>query len=347
MKKIIKTIVFLLIFFIIFVAIFDKLWLKKNSLSYFFEEPKNSFDVVYVGSSNAFIHFNTTLAFDTWGFTTGLLSASSQSFITTKYLIKQSQKYQNPKLYVIDLGLVATDFDIFTEENVRVGTDVLMFSKNRIDLINEILKYDDKIDKNSFNYYFSFMLYHNRWKDIFKGSLDRQNLNVYKGYSLTDDSFKTLKKDSFKWYEKTGTLQDENYQVLLELLDYLDNEKINVLFVVPARPYENAEMARINDAVSIIESRNYKVINFNTLDDFDINYSTDLKDTCHLNVWGSTKYTLYFSKYLINNYDLPNHKSDKNFASWEEEYKRFKNSYFKKTNEKFEIFLNKEKQVYN
>ena len=60
MKKVIKIIIFLIIFYFLLVNIFKILWLDKNSIGYFHDEPKNSLDVVYIGSSNAYIHFNTT-----------------------------------------------------------------------------------------------------------------------------------------------------------------------------------------------------------------------------------------------------------------------------------------------
>ena len=96
MKRVIKIICFLAIFILIFFLITKILWLPKNSITEFYEEPKNSLDIVYLGSSNAYAHFNTTLAYNEYGFTTGMLAVDSEPIIALKYLIKESEKYQKP-----------------------------------------------------------------------------------------------------------------------------------------------------------------------------------------------------------------------------------------------------------
>ena len=53
----------------------------------------------------------------------------------------------------------------------------------------------------------------------------------------------------------------------------------------------------------------------------------------------ATKYTLYFSKYLKENYDLPDHRDDKKYNSWKTEYKKFKKQYKKLTKNNFDDLL--------
>ncbi len=106
--KIIKSIIFIAIFIIIFYFISKLLWILPNAISDFYKEPKDSLDVIYIGPSNVYVHFNSTLAYHLYGYTTGILSSSAEPFIFSKYLIKEAQKYQQPKLYIIDLSR-ATD----------------------------------------------------------------------------------------------------------------------------------------------------------------------------------------------------------------------------------------------
>ena len=68
MKKVLKSIIFVLIFIFILNKAIKVLWLPKNALSYFYDEPKNSLDIVYIGASNVHTHFNTTLAYEQYGF---------------------------------------------------------------------------------------------------------------------------------------------------------------------------------------------------------------------------------------------------------------------------------------
>ena len=93
---------------------------------------------------------------------------------------------------------------------------------------------------------------------------------------------------------------------------------------------------KMNDAIRIIKDNGFEVINFNALEDFKyIDFNTDLYNENHINIYGSTKYTLYFAKYLKERYNLPNHKEDKNYNSWNKEYERFKIDFNKLTNKNF------------
>ena len=110
MNKFVKICTFIFIFCILWRVVFNILWLPKNSTTYFYKENKNTLDIVYIGSSNANAHFNSLLAYDLYGFKTGLLSIDSQPFIAIKYLIKESEKYQKPSLYIIDITRLTDDF---------------------------------------------------------------------------------------------------------------------------------------------------------------------------------------------------------------------------------------------
>ncbi len=82
-------------------------------------------------------------------------------------------------------------------------------------------------------------------------------------------------------------------------------------------------------------------MNFNLVNDFDVDYSKDFLDFAHLNVYGATKFTLYFSDYLSKNYELPDHRKDKNYLSWEEEYDEFKVNFKKLSGKDFDSLLSK------
>ena len=343
-KNIIKIIIFIIILFSILYFVIKILWMELYSMAYYlYDEPQDSIDIVYVGASNVFDHFNSVLAYNEYGYTVGLLSTQSQPFFLIKNCIIESKKYQNPDLYIIDIAKVADNIDDITGEKIRKTTDCMKFSKNRIDAINEALSHKKNIDKKEYiNYYFSFLMYHNRWKDMsmrdFKWNAFGKDI-LYKGYILNDKNIAINPQEKYIWSDKTNNLKEENKQILMELIDYIKSNNLNVLFVAPIRIYEEEIASEINDAINIIEANKFKVINFNMMNDLNIDFSTDFIDYAHLNVYGSTKYTLYFSKYLHENYELENHKNDKNYISWENEYQRFKKDFLQITNKNFDELL--------
>ena len=141
MKQVIKCIIFIVLFCIFLNCTFSILWLNETSISEFYYEPKNSLDVIYIGGSNVYAHFNSTLAYNKYGFTTGLISSDSQPAIFAKYFIKEAEKYQNPDLYIIDLVNFIFDDEALEEGSVRKCADSMKFSLNRIDALNKVLPY--------------------------------------------------------------------------------------------------------------------------------------------------------------------------------------------------------------
>ncbi len=338
-KTILKFICFTVIFCFLFYYVSNILWLNKTAVAYFYDEPENSIDVAYIGSSNVYTAFNSTLAFDMYGYTTGMMTTASQPFMDVKYLMQEVLEKQNPKLFVIDLARVGIDNDVYTEEDHRRTLDSMEFSKNRFEAINDFLELQNIPKDEYLDYYFSFFMYHNRWKNITKESFEGEEI-FFKGYVCSKYTVPTIFQKKSTWTDEEEKLQESNEKVLNELIDYIKKENLNVLFVVPIKCYNDENVIkRTNYAIRILEENNFKVLNLNKEKDIKINFSTDLYNANHLNVYGATKNTLYFSKYLKENYDLPDHRDDKKYDSWKKEYKRFKKQYKKLTKNNFDDLL--------
>lgn len=339
MKNLIKVICFVIIFCILWDLIFSIIWIQDNSIKEFYKEPKDSLDVLYFGSSNAYAHFNTVLAYDTHGFTTGMLSSDSQPFSAIKYLIKEGRKYQNPNVYVIDITYITVDLKYPSEGDIRKVTDSMRFTQNRIDAINEMTDQIGVSKKDRTKYYFSFLTYHNSWQYLGKYSFFNENL--YKGHILSDTTVEVKPQPNFKWMSYSDEpLKDENAKILQDLIDYVEQENLEVLFLIPPKTYTKTQISMLNNATKIIEDNNYKVIN-GCNENIDIDYSNDFYNPGHLNVYGATKFTLWMSEYLEDNYKLNNHKNDNKYKSWDKEYKKYKESFNKLTNLNFDTLLEK------
>ena len=333
---------------IIWNAVFKVLWLEKNPVGYFFEASDNSFDIVYVGSSNVYAHFNAPLAFNKYGFTTGLLSTDTQPFALIKYLIEESEKHQNPKLYVIDIAKLIHRYDEVSEFNIRKTVDEMPFSKTRIDAINasldyyDISKQENKSGDNRINYYLSYLTYHNNWKNISYLSF-LGNKNLYKGYLFNSMTAEVVKQEKYKWPTKEKELSKLQVNILNELLNFIKKDNLDVLFIIPPRQYDDY-VYYIDHIAKIITDGGFEVINFNKEKKLKIDYDTDFYNSNHINVFGATKFTLYFSKYLKNKYDLPDHRSDEEYDSWNKEYLRFKTNFKEIVGKSFDELLIENKE---
>lgn len=345
MKNFIKSIIFILVFIFLFLNVFDVLWLDDNNISLFYKEKKNTADIVYVGSSNAYASFNSTLAFHKYGFATLFQSTDAMPFILTKYLIKEAERYQKPSLYIIDIAKVADGKEEYDYSNIRRTVDNIRFSKNKMDALKEIFKWKNVPKEEYVNFYFSHLLYHNRWKDLTVKSFE-PNPELYKGYLYVDWTSQINPQEKYVWQDEERDMGKENEKILRDLIKYIKDNNLQVLFVLTPRVYSEEVNQKINFAISIIEDSGLEVMNFAKDEDLKIDPETDYYNFAHLNVYGSTKFTLYFSKYLAETYKFRNHKEDVDYKSWHEEYERFKASFKKESNKDFEEVLKEYEEDY-
>ncbi len=344
-KRMIKIIFFFGILLIMLNNVFSILWISEESITYFYNEPKDTLDVIYLGSSNAYKHFNTTLAYNLYGFTTGMLSNDSEPFAAIKYLINDAEKYQDAKLYIIDMTMATRSLNTVMPEHIRKTVDNMEFSMNRINAINEILGYKGIDKKQYINYYFSFFMYHGMWKNISKRTFVGRN-DLYKGFVLNPyNNTKTEAQEEQTWNGNAYTeLPQEHKEILTSLFNTIQDKKINAIFIIPPRYFTDEEQGELNEMTKLIEENGYTIINMNTVEDYNIDYQNDFYDNKHLNINGATKYTIYISKYLKKHYDLPNHKGQPEYASWDYEFNRFKNAYEDIVGEKYDKVLMKYNQ---
>lgn len=351
MKNICKTVVFMIIFFSIWTCCFEVLVPTMTSIDSFYDENKNSLDLVYVGSSNANNHFNSVLAYNEFGFTTGLLSSESQHPSTIKHLLQESMKYQKPEVYVIDITrfkdmLKFEDISELNQINYRKTIDAMNFNKNKLNAIEDLIKYNDIPRREYITYYFNHILYHDSWREIGHASFDDEVsgwYRFYKGYQYVSNSNNIVPQKKIVWHNESILLSNEIYEILIDLLLFIKDNDLNVLFVLPNIYHSDYDISIFNEVISIIRSYRFDVINFNVSNDFGLDFETDFYEASHFNVYGSIKYTLYFSQYLKQNYDLSDHRRDEKYRTWNEEFKRFKDTFEKETGKKLYEIIKKGK----
>ena len=178
------------------------------------------------------------------------------------------------------------------------------------------------------------------WKrlDDIKASLFADK-NLYKGYALTDETIQVKPQTKWNWATEKKKMRESNIKTLESLIKYIKENNLNCLFTIPKRYMDEETQMNINYVTEMLEENGLKYINFNLLEDFKVDYEKDFYNREHLNTYGSTKYTLYFAKYLKENYDLPDHRENEQDDSWNEEYERFKINFKKMLGEDFDTIL--------
>lgn len=339
-KRVIKVTAFLAVFVLLFSLCSTAFVTNSNntrSIQGIYAEEKNTIDVLMVGASSVKTNFSSSLAYRDYGFTSYTLSFDGTSFVMLETLTKEALKTQSPELVLIDLKPVSAEL---TNQGARSVIDNIKWSDNKKNAIEKFAPEDSKI-----SFYLTLDKYHSRWKDIssvfgyYYYLLDE----AIKYDALSEYSFKELfidKKHFLKGFFTTGKIAPaqmyKSYEevddltaidkgcenALYDMIDFLSESNINFAFYISPLCYyeklvvENEYPQKLNYAKKIIEDKGYKCYDFRTKEDIEnmgLDFSTDFGDNLHMNINGALKFTDYFSKFLCENYDLPDHRGDEEY----------------------------------
>lgn len=328
LKILIKSIVFAVLFALILSTVNHAL-VERDDMGYqnisgFYEEPNNTLDAVYVGSSNCFVFWNSLLAWKEYGISVYPYACNSNLFFSTKYLIKEARKTQPDATFIVNINSL-NEGEVNLQQ-MRNLIDNMPLSLNKLMLIRHMSNIGDYSFEDRLEFYFPNIRYHSRWSEVTSEDLDME-LNGLKGASIYKP-YLTISEDvssSYNTTEEETTLSEKIISSTEDLLDYCDKESVKVLFVTVPQAKSDNEMSRYNALNAMIEERGYPVLNLNDhMKEMGIDIKTDFYNNKHTNIHGSVKLTKYLSEYLIENYNFTDKRENPDYISWNEAYDEYK-----------------------
>ncbi|MDD5921914.1 MAG: hypothetical protein PUC44_01860 [Eubacteriales bacterium] len=183
-------------------------------------------------------------------------------------------------------------------------------------------------------YYFSFLLYHNRWNDDFTLSdfQDFSSINKYKGFQFTTRSLESTSLTEPAYTDEIGKAGKEQESILEDLLSYCETLDQTVIFVSSPYSISEDDQKVMNRYMQIIQDAGFKTFDFNTEElsnDLGLDWSQDFLDSKHLNYTGAQIFTRYISKYLSKNFDLTDHRGQEGYESWDSSVLSMERKYLK------------------
>lgn len=318
LKKTIKIILFILCAALIMLFVMKILRFKSpdgiDQMHAFYENEENTVDVLFLGSSHMYTNVNTGMLWSDYGIAAYDLGGADQPFWNTYYFMKEALKTQKPKVIVAEIysaTVQKTHFQgVWTIENL-FGMN---FNPNFIESAKESIAEDWHSD-----YINRFARYHSRYtmitEDDFK--YDRQ-MKTFKGF---DPKFGTdpLETPDVSHVTEIAYPNEKMADYMIQMIDLAKEENIPIVLV--CAPYGITEESQkiFNCFYQYAEENGVPYIDFNVrYDELGIDFSQDFVDWSHLNEKGNAKYTKYLGDYLKANYELPDHRGDAKYASWDE-----------------------------
>lgn len=286
----------------------------------FYEQPKNSIDILAVGSSHVHCGINTAELWGKYGYAAYDFSAAEQPLWITYYYLKEAYKTQSPKLVVLDVFSAARFKEDYHYAWLDESIYGMKFSKNKLDMMKVSIE-SDRIKE----YFPDFLTYHSRYIDPNKEDLvnifgSRKAKEAYKGYTpgynVVDQSEAFGGWDELENYHLT----EKSRKYLGKIIELTKEQGSELCIIVVPYNLDERDNITYDEIASIAESEGIEFINFNErLEDIEIDKSTDFNDHTHLNFRGSVKFTDYLGEYLQMRYAdvLINKRGMDGYESWD------------------------------
>ncbi len=293
-----------------------------NPYSVFYEEEKNSLDIVLLGNSTTREGYIPTLAYKEEGLTTFPLSASPTHLEVIKIMIDEVARNQDPSLVFVDINGLTFQ----SKENAAMYVkDFVEYMPNG-EAKDKIIESYDYLKKTDEEYLFR---HHNAFRQqIYWESLVYRRQMQSKGYvplQLTTP-ITPCEVDP----NKTLPLPEGAVDYLKEILEKAASHP-EIKFVFGKMPrvlssgHEVNETYMLRSVKPIIEEAGFDYIDWaDHASEMGLNPKKDHNDATHLNHRGAKKFTRYFAKYMKEHYGVVASKKEKKVvSSWEEACKKY------------------------
>ncbi len=320
-KQFIAIILFIVLFLVSFryvTHVFNYKMEENDTVGSFYKEPKDSIEVLFVGSSHAYSSFSPMELWNETGIASYNLGTSSQSIPCSYYLIKEGIRTQHPKVIVLET--YGVKYDVYYQSTaLHIALDEIPFNKTKIEVLTEFLPRTLESDER-LEYYFPIIRFHSRWQEL--TSADFRARNVFlKGYHLNCSQKKQQEPVRTTKKKEVWAGMMEYFQRIVELCE--ENDVELVLYNAPMAKSDKYRSVtqKMNAFYEYAEEQGISYINFEDLrEELDLDYQTDFRDKEHLNLYGARKITTYLAAYLTEHYDLTDYRDNPKYEQWNKDY---------------------------
>lgn len=334
MKNTVKLCCFLLIssiFLCTFYQIFRRKMDESDTWKIYYEQNKNSIDVIVVGSSHTFGSINPAILYDKYGIASFVLGAPGLSIKGSYYSCVEALKTQSPKIIIVDITGYDKDEEIDSElEYTPLWIEGMSFSKNKYDMSKEIA------GSNWLPLVLEYPVIHTRYD----GDLDKRDFlpyrgdeyhKYYKGNRIFWNTTTEFLESDYPYIEDIGEISDITLEYLDKLIDLANEEETDIIFYVSPYFQEDWNQRGINAIGKYVGEKGATFLNLNSMRKrIGLDMEQDMADKEHVNHLGQEKTSAYLGAYIRDNYEIPDRRGNMEYESWAlcaEDYHSVYNAY--------------------
>ncbi|MDE7333541.1 MAG: hypothetical protein K2O16_15225 [Lachnospiraceae bacterium] len=280
-------------------------------------QPKDSIDVVMMGTSHVHCNINTALLWEVYGIAAYDYSGAEQPLWMTYYYLKEFYKYQSPKAVILDMYAPARFKEDYQYDWMAENVYGMRFSINKLQMLSASVE-----PARFFEYFPSFAVYHSRYGDLetedFENFFwDEKEKEAFKGYTPYWDQ--TPQERPGVSEDKSGGLTEKSEKYLRKIIALTKEKGSDLVLIVAPYVITAEDKQTYNRIVEIAVEEGVTFINYNEYyNEIGLDFNEDFHDESHLNYWGSCKFSDYLGNFLTYNDSIPDRRGQKGYESWDE-----------------------------
>lgn len=317
-RGVVRTAIFFLLFLFLFQNVAGILRSKNSApaSAAFYEEPRNSLDVLFMGSSHMLDAVSPMQLWEEHGIASNNLAQNGQVLPVSYYALQEALRWQKPKLIVLDVYKVIQDSLIDSKTNLRFTLDNMRFGPPKVRAVFDLLPPEDRAE-----YLADIIFYHGRWKEL--TAEDFQPLNtIERGAKALFTSYQPY--EGWKVVPESETAPPAEVEILYleKIVELCRRKGVELLLVaVPFTTPQDDDLNRqavVNSVTAYAQAWDVPFVNLmHRTEEMDFDFSTDMADLYHVNWQGMEKVTAWFGTCLTEQYGLPDHRGEAEYGHWD------------------------------
>ena len=294
----------------------------------YYSFPKDTFDVVFLGSSIMMYGVQPLEMYGEYGIAAYNLSTGNQSLGISYYLAKEVIARDHPSVIVLDCSR-----SIQAEEDTKIAymhyvTDNMpLLSGNRIRMITELR------ERGEWNeLLLPLVAYHSRWDELGKpDGRVRSKEGMYGSRSMASMNEVIPLQEPVR---VENALSDSARTYLEKIVDLCDENNTSLVLVSLPLPGKNEfwgqeeynlRWSASEEIAELAREKDVEYINYMTrAEEIGLDLETDFFDGEHMNRWGAEKFSRLLAKQIREKYGLPDRRGEGGaYDRIEKDYSRY------------------------
>ncbi len=283
----------------------------------FYRMPKNSVDVLLLGSSHIVSGINPNLMYETHGISAYCCGTEAQPMLGSYTWLREALKYQDIQAVVLDVQELFLEAN---EVNYRKSLDYMRLSGLKWDALRAYKQINP--DMNFLSYLLPLVQYHGRYTELEQVDFTGDRSDAYRGFLIETkkrgmdfSGFTRAQADSAAPTE----MQSENLEYFRALCDLCRDEGIALVLIITPEIAFTAEMHAAVQALA--DEYSLPFYDFNIVSEWpEFNYAEHMSDFRHVNSFGAAVLTPVITQALLEQTELPDRRGEADFDAMDAAY---------------------------